>query len=498
MRKIFALVISIFCAVIINAQEANFEWSELINNATNGLQDPNIVFPKESGFVTYSIEKQGSQYYAPESIFITNFSSNFKNESSISADLPKLSDKDATLLKVLEGKNKLFFFSHAATKKDGKHVLFVQVYDNDLNSISEPKQLYELDIEKVNNSGFFEVAISPNTEIISVLVNMPFQKKTNEIIDVVNFDSNLKEQFKKSFTLSYESERAYNESLFVQNDGTVIIVKKTDLSKKNPNTTILKITDGVLLENQLSSEDFYISDIQTITVDNTHYIIGFATNNAKPVVSMGGYKDTSFFLYNITDYKLIKNYYWSKETTKTLLGKGFINLKVKDVFIIGEEIILIGDCYSRVSEAIEGKNFEYNYTHRFGSGVAIRCNIEGDVSYEIPLVYFEAYKNEMSRLGSFYPFLNDGELNFFANEKESVLKKKKLVAGYDKINAKAPVLRNIQENKLMTNPFWNSEVGGEDNVTYFAPSKTTRVSNSTFYIYSYGNKYQQFGKITLK
>lgn len=497
MKNILILIVLVLCSFKIYAQEANFEWSELINNSSNGLQNPTMVFPDETGFVTYSIEKQGTQYYAPEAVFVTKFNTDLNKESTIQANLPKLSGKDATFLKVIEGKDKLFFFSNVAVKKESKHVLYAQVYEKNTNSFSEPKVIYSLDIEKVNNSGFFEVAMSPNNRIIMVLVNMPFEKKTNEVIEILNFDINLNEQFKKSYNLSFDSERAYNESLFVQDDGTIIIIKKTDLSKNNPNTTLIKIEDGNLVESQLSLEEFYISGNQVITVNNKHFLIGFATDNAKPTVSIGGYKDTSFFIYNISDNKLVKNKLWYKETTKRVLGKGFINLGIKDVLINDQDIILIGDCYSKDSEAIEGKNFEYNYTHRFGSAVIIKFNTQGEISYEIPLGYGEEYMNNMSRLGSFYAFICNGELNILANEKESTLKEKKVVMGYDKINAKAPVLRTIQGSEISTVPFWNSQVGGEDDVTTFAPAKTIRFSNKTFYIYSYGNKYQQFGKITL-
>ena len=49
----------------------------------------------------------------------------------------------------------------------------------------------------------------------------------------------------------------------------------------------------------------------------------------------------------------------------------------------------------------------------------------------------------MERLGSFYPFISNGTLHILANEKESVLKKKKIVCGYNKINAKAIVLKTF-------------------------------------------------------
>ena len=140
---------------------------------------------------------------------------------------------------------------------------------------------------------------------------------------------------------------------------------------------------------------------------------------------------------------MLKNQEWSKETIKRVLGKGYINLKVKDILIENENIYLIGDCYSKDSEAIEGKNFEYNYSHRFGPGIVIKLDINGNVIYDVPLNYGEDYMNRMEILGSFYPFISNGKLYILANEKESKLKNKKIVMGYDKINAKAIVLKSF-------------------------------------------------------
>ena len=216
------------------------------------------------------------------------------------------SRKDATLLKIIEGDNKLYFFSNVAVKKDGKNVLYAQVYDNEKHKISETIELYSLPIEKVNNSGFFEIAKSSNHKTFAVLVNKLFEKKTKEAIDVLTFDENLVKLSAASHTLSFESKRAYKESLFVEKDGTVNIIKKTNTGKKHPITSIITVNGSEIKEQQMSSEGFYISDCKVITFNDAQYVLGFATDNAKPVVSMGGAKDSSFFIYNVSEGKLVK------------------------------------------------------------------------------------------------------------------------------------------------------------------------------------------------
>merc|ERR1711974_431087 len=96
------------------------------------------------------------------------------------------------------------------------------------HQVSDIIELFTLPIEKVNNSGFFEIASSSDASRFAVLVNQPFEKKTNEAINILTFDENLKKLTETSQTLSFESERAYNETLFVENEGIVTIVKKTD------------------------------------------------------------------------------------------------------------------------------------------------------------------------------------------------------------------------------------------------------------------------------
>ncbi|MBR9847228.1 MAG: hypothetical protein GYB35_14515 [Algicola sp.] len=190
---------------------------------------------------------------------------------------------------------------------------------------------------------------------------------------------------------------------------------------------------------------------------------------------------------------------WEKETIKRVLGKGYIDLKVKTILTDNEDIYLIGDCYSKDSEAIEGKNFEYNYTHRFGPGIVIKFDINGNIAYEAPISYGEDYLNRMEIVGSFYPFLSNGKFYVLANEKESILKDKKIVMGYDNINAKAIVLKSFDaEGNIKTTPFWNSNTGAAKEYTDFAPTQTLQVSDHMFYIYAIGKEMHKYGKLILK
>jgi len=479
-------------------QSASFQWSELSDSASQGLQNTNLVFPDASGYTVYSIEKSGTQFYAPEVVYITKFDASSNTVSSADFMLPERSRKSATLLNVIEGKDKLYFFSNIAVKKDGKNVLYAQVYDRNSDEISEAKEIYTLPISKVNNSGFYTIEVSPDRANIAVVVHMPFQKKTKEKIAVLTLDEALNTRSETTKALSFDSKRAYNETVFVDNNGVVSIVKKTDISKKRPITTVITIEKDNVKEQQISSEGFYISDTKIISHKGKHYMIGFATDNAKPGISVGGAKDRSFFIYNLTDNNLVKDKPWDKTTIRSVLGKGFIGLKVKDVLINNDDLYLIGDCYAKDSEPIEGKNFEYNYTHRFGPGVIVKFDINGNIKYEIPLKYGEDYLNRLETIGSFYPFIKDNKLHVFMNEKESKLKKKKIVAGYRNINAKTLVLRAIEDDGTIKEiPFWQSKTGGKNQLTTFAPTKTLKLSETEFYIYAFGRKSHKFGKMTL-
>ena len=164
-----------------------------------------------------------------------------------------------------------------------------------------------------------------------------------------------------------------------------------------------------------------------------------------------------------------------------------------------EIVYLIGDCYSTDSEEIDGKNFEYNYTHRFGPGIVIKFDINGSVIYETPINYGEDYLNRMEVLGSFFPFLDNGQFFVLANEKEYILKNKKIVFGSEKANAKAIVLKSFDdEGNIKTIPFWNSETGGENQYATFAPTQTILIKDKAFYIYATGKEKHKFGKMTLK
>ncbi|MGB6269538.1 MAG: hypothetical protein WBF67_11075 [Olleya sp.] len=500
MNKIKTLLFFAFitlATLTTKAQDATFEWSDLIDINKEGLQNPVLAFPTNTGFTVYSVEKDAPTYYANLSIVITKFNTNGDPGKSMSFTLPERNASQARLLKVIQGQDKLFVFSFIALKKDQKNVLYAQIYDNITNQVSEPYNIYTLPIEKVGKSGFFNVEMSDDTKTFAVLINKPFENKTNEKIEVLTLDSDLNQLSTSSHTLSFDSERAYNETLFVDNNRTVNIVKKTNIFSKNPITTVLTISDDNLIQQTIAAEEFYVSDNRIITINNKQYLIGFATNNAKPTVSMGGAKDKSVFIYNLTDQKLINNHAWNQNVTRSLVGKGFINLKVKDLILHNNDIYLIGECYTEQSKPIEGQPFQYNYTYTYGPGIMIRMNTEGGVAFADLLINTEEFKNEAQRIASFKPVVMDDSVYFLGNESVSVLEDKKIVFGWKNINAKAIVSKKIFTNgAIETKAYKSGIVAGKDNVLDFAPTKSIQLDDKTFYIYAMGNKYQAFGRMT--
>lgn len=501
MKHLFISICAFLITIGSTAQEAaSFTWSEVSDKGRVGLQDPHLVLGNANGFITYSAEKSNLRLFTEDIIYIHKFDANGKGEALLNFELPKRLNREANLLKVVEGKNKLYFFSYLPIKKDGKNILYVQIFDNTTQTVSEAMELFTLPIKKVNNSGFMQVAASPDNKVMTVLINHPFAKKTQEKIEVLSFDENLNPLQKGSHMLSFKSKRVYHETLFVDNAGAVSIVKKTDITKKRPITTVISIKQGKVKEQKVSAEKFYVSGHKVITINEKQYLFGFATNNAKPAVTVGGAKDNMFFMYNISDESLITKQEWSKETIRRVLGKGFTDIQVKDIFINGETVYLLGDCYSKKTKEVEGKDFVYDYIHRFGPGVVIKMNMSGEVAYDAPIKYNDEYKNELNVLSSYCPFLQDGELFILMNEKESLLlEKKPIVIGMAKARARTIVLRSFDANgKVTTTPFWNSKVGRPKDVTKFAPSRVLQVSNNEFYVYAVGGIYHRFGKMILK
>ena len=288
MKHMLLTILAILCIVKVQAQKADFEWSELQRNDNVGLKDPTLVFPAHSGFTTYSIEELGTRAFAPKIIHVTKFDAQAKNISTMDFTLPKRQSKDATLLKVIEGRDKLYVFSFVAIKKDKKNILYVQVYDNEAGTVSEIEEIYVLPIEKVNASGFFQVEMSQDKNTLAVLINTPFVKKTKEQIEVLIMDADLKTVSNSKHTLSFDSSRTYREELFVENDRTVTIVKKTNVFKKEPITSLITLKNSGIEGQIVSGKGFYVSDNKVISLNGKQYLVGFATDNAKPTISMGG------------------------------------------------------------------------------------------------------------------------------------------------------------------------------------------------------------------
>ena len=120
-------------------------------------------------------------------------------------------------------------------KKTGAHQVFAQVYNQKDNSVSAEKVLASIPIEGYSNSGYYQIAVSPNQSKIAIYANMPFEKKMQEKVQAWMYDIELNNLWKHSETLSFESERAYQEETFVSNEGQLYVSKVTDFYKKTRN-----------------------------------------------------------------------------------------------------------------------------------------------------------------------------------------------------------------------------------------------------------------------
>ena len=154
-----------------------------------------IAFQTAYGFSTYSYLDNVMMDNTKE-IVITKYDQELKAFDTYKFNLPKLGNRAADLLEVIELENSLLFISKSMHKGEASHQVYAQVYNNETGKIEASKTLASIPIEKLSKSGFFQVSVSPDYSKIAILANLPFVKKTKEKIKAWVYDTNLNEIWK--------------------------------------------------------------------------------------------------------------------------------------------------------------------------------------------------------------------------------------------------------------------------------------------------------------
>lgn len=349
---------------------------------------------------------------------LTKHDQDMKDIETMTFNLPKLGLRASDLQEVIEMNNQLVFLSTVMDKKSARHEVNAQIYSDESHAVSDNKVIASFPIEKYSKSGFYTIAISPDNTKFVIVANMPFVKKTQEKVMVWVYDMQLNLLWKQSETLSFDSARSYNEQIFLQNSGVVLMNKTIDAYKKSRHNKLLAFNGKSVESFDFSEEGFIPMEMQLISVNGTPMLTGFFWNGKKAVIlinSKEGANNDGAFLYNLATKTLIGIHEWND----TLDHSDLKSLQIVDVKVEGDDIYMIGEKYLYDSEfrKIDGvtTGTELDYFYTYGSSVIVNFDTKGTLKGFTPLFRSKKFKNQAKEQGSMSALILENGLRIFSN-----------------------------------------------------------------------------------
>lgn len=414
-----------------------------------------------------------------KTMVLTKYDQSMQAIETIDFNLPKLGNRASDLHEIIELDNQLIFLSKVMQKKEGKHQVNAQIFSQENNSVSTPKVLASFPFEKYSKSGYYQTAVSPDQSKIAVLANMPYEKKTQEVVKIYVYDNQLNLLWEQKETLPYDSEKAYQEQIFVQNSGTVIMNKTTDAFKKTRKSELISFNGKSKEIKTFSEEGFIPMEMALINVNGKSMLTGFFWDGMKAIIqanSKEGNDNSGAFLFDLNENKLVGLHQWSNGLAN---ANDLKSLEVIDVKVIDDNIYLIGEKQITTSEFRKSGNTpttELDYFYTFGSSVIVNFDTKGT-------------------LKSFTPLFDAVQLKNYAKEKGS------LSVLY--LENGLRVLSNANSNQLSFNSYFTSNEasfsyprvipfdGGTSTIPSILPSTVKRVENYgiVYYVTNYNDRY---------
>src|SRR5688572_28621530 len=141
---------------------------------------------------------------------------------------------DANLYKgIFPLKDKLVMFKSEYSKASGSKMFYLYYYLFDVTGKRGKKNLLSsIDAESAGNSGNFRVNVSPDGTKLAVITELPYVKEGMESCRITLYDNSFKQLWKKDYTFGYEGSKAPKNDIFVNNNGTVFLLKQVNLKKE--------------------------------------------------------------------------------------------------------------------------------------------------------------------------------------------------------------------------------------------------------------------------
>lgn len=378
-------------------------------------------------------------------------------------------------------KDQLVMFKSEFSKAGGNKVSNLFYYPFDASGKRAKKTLLtSFPVEAAMNSGYFEVGCSPAGNRLAVISELPFEKEGMEKCIVRLYDEQFKELWKKEYTFPYESVRAPGNDIFVNNDGTVFILKRIRQKKKFDQFSIFSFTGNgqTVTEKKLElGNAFTISTYKSLFTPAGELILAGYYYTDKNVGINVETPDGCFYVrVNPANGEL--------SAAKTNTFKSLQNLVALQLITLPDNsVALLGEQQYKTSTAIPGRPFEYNYEYITKNIVLLKLSADGSMPWYYTVSKELKSVNDGARFLSSYAWAKGEDIQLlfadFLSERDG---KKHLIVGPGLAGRRVDVIETIgPDGKMKAGTYVkDARIGGKTGEYMFIPATATEFNGSVF------------------
>lgn len=362
-------------------------------------------------------------------------------------------------------KDKLVMFKSEFSKASGSKMSYIYAYPFDATGKRQKRtQLTTINAESAFNSGNFRVNVSPDGTRFVVLSEQPYEKEGMERCTISVFDDQFKLVWKKDYTFPYESSKAPKNEMFINNAGTVFILKRIAVKKEHDKFSVFTFTDGGknVVEKKIELENgFTISTWKNLfTPAGDLHIAGFYYMNKKVGINVETPDGT--FLLKITGNGDLT----AAKSVKIRSG----SIKITQLLSTQDGgYVIVGETINERSTPKPGAQFEYNYEYSTGISHVIKLGSDGTMQWNYELNRNLRSSNDAARFFGIYAWTVGDQVNiFFTDELTNHDNKKQFVEfGTRWINLFQTIGSDgkMKSETLITDP----RIGGKKGEYIFVP-----------------------------
>jgi len=332
----------------IKAQEPVFAWSRAESKPSTQV-DVKILGYDGQGYYLLTKKPPAANEFS-SSLFIDYF--NNKNERVFSVNITPSNQYD--YVNVLYIKSRPYLFTSLFSKEAGKNVLYSTEIKPD-GSRGNPVELMSMDADRLASRGRFELAASPDGSKLLVMAQPDFRKNENEKNQLSLFNSGFEKIWNTVQIFPYEWKRSVDNSVFINDQGTVFILKRTGAKNYAPVYSVFSFDGKDLKEFKIETGEKkkILSISQAFSSNGDFAVAGYYSETGNISVTIGIPSHGSY-VYRIdsTGSSLIFSAVNPFEKRKDLV--------LKKILFHQSNIVLLGEVYWASSGSVKRDPNPYN------------------------------------------------------------------------------------------------------------------------------------------